>query len=119
MSVVQAYAAYDLARLEKCNTTYALSKRVEAITSINKILEDVSEISDGILLAILGIIAIDVQAAAVATRKQHRAEARLHAAGFAKLLQIRGGVGRLPPWLETFYHWCEGPLALRVTAEHG
>jgi hypothetical protein len=106
VAVMQAYAAYDLARLGACDARLALAKRVEPISLINETLQDPAKAyQDSSLGSILGSIVIDVQPATAAIRAQHRVEARVHVAGVTRLVGLRGGPSQLPHWLQCFYWW--------------
>ncbi|KAK3065910.1 hypothetical protein LTR53_017900 [Teratosphaeriaceae sp. CCFEE 6253] len=105
---MEAYAAYDLARLGQCDTALALAKRIESIGLINAALSrPETAYQNSTLGAILGAIAIDVQPASAALRVQHRAEARVHVSGLARVLAARGGPTQLPAWTSVFYHWMD------------
>jgi hypothetical protein len=106
IAVMQAYAAYGLARKGQCPPETALVKRVESIALINESLSDRRNASqDAFLATILGTIAVDVEPASSMLRAQHQDEGRVHIVGLVQLVQARGGPRVLPSWLQCFYHW--------------
>ncbi|KAK4971780.1 hypothetical protein LTR42_007508 [Elasticomyces elasticus] len=112
VAAVQAYAAYDLVRLGKCDPRFvrvlsgkllltrsslALTKRIESITEINKALKHpATAYGDSMLRAILIIIAVDVQSASSALKAEHKVEIVVHVRGLAEMIATRGGLSQLP-----------------------
>ncbi|KAK5713653.1 hypothetical protein LTR15_011353 [Elasticomyces elasticus] len=106
VAAVQAYAAYDLVRLGKCDPSLALTKRIESITEINKALKQaVTAYGDSLLRAILIIIAVDVQSASSALKAEHKFEIVVHVRGLAEMIATRGGLSQLPMSAQVFYYW--------------
>ncbi|KAK5692218.1 hypothetical protein LTR17_025459 [Elasticomyces elasticus] len=108
VAAVQAYAAYDLVRLGKCDPSLALTKRIESITEINEALtHPATAYGDSMLRAILIVIAVDVQSASSALKAEHKVEIVVHVRGLAEMIATRGGLSQLPMSAQVFYYWMD------------